>query len=49
MNKKMSPTLVGAFVLGALALVVVGIIAIGKGELFAKKIEFVLSFDSSVN
>lgn len=49
MNKKMSPTLVGAFVLGALALVVVGIIAFGTGELFAKKFEFVLYFDSSVN
>ena len=49
MNKKMSPTLVGSFVLGALALVVVGIIAFGTGELFAKKYEFVLYFDSSVN
>ena len=49
MNKKMSPTLVGAFVLGALALVVVGILAFGTGELFAKKYEFVLYFDSSVN
>jgi paraquat-inducible protein B len=49
MNKKVSPTLVGAFVLGALALVVVGIIAFGTGKLFAKKYEFVLYFDSSVN
>ena len=49
MNKNVSPTLVGVFVLGALALVVAGILAFGSGKLFAKKFEFVLYFDSSVN
>lgn len=49
MGKKLSPTLVGGFVVGALALVVVGIITFGSGRLFSKTFEFVLYFDSSVN
>ena len=34
MNKKVSPTLIGAFVVGALALVVIAVIAFGSGQLF---------------
>ncbi len=49
MGKKLSPTLVGGFVVGALALVVIGIITFGSGRLFSKTCEFVLYFDSSVN
>lgn len=49
MGKKLSPTLVGGFVVGALALVVVGIITFGSVRLFSKTFEFVLYFDSSVN
>ena len=49
MGKKLSPTLVGGFVVGALALVVIGIITFGSGQLFSKTFEFVLYFDSSVN
>ncbi len=49
MGKKLSPTLVGGFVVGALALVVIGIITFGSGRLFSKTFEFVLYFDSSVN
>ena len=49
MNKKISPTLIGAFVVGALALVVVAIIAFGSGQFFRKTKEFVLYFDGSVN
>jgi len=49
MNKKMSPTLIGAFVVGALALLVVAVIAFGSGQLFRKTKDFVLYFDGSVN
>ena len=49
MNKKISPTLIGAFVVGALALVVIAVIAFGSGQLFRKTREFVLYFDGSVN
>ena len=49
MNKKISPTLIGGFVLGALALLVIAVIAFGSGQLFRKTREYVLYFDSSVN
>ncbi len=49
MNKKLSPTAVGAFVVGALALIVIGIITFGSGRYFRQSYEFVLFFDSSVN
>jgi paraquat-inducible protein B len=49
MNKKISPTLMGAFVVGALALLVIAIIALGSGKLFRKTYEFVLFFQGSVN
>ena len=49
MNKKISPTLIGGFVLGAVALLVIAVITFGSGQLFRKTREFVLYFDSSVN
>jgi paraquat-inducible protein B len=49
MNKKISPTLIGAFVLGAVALLVVAVIIFGSGKLFRKTKEFVIYFDTSVN
>ncbi len=49
MSKKISPTLIGAFVVGALALVVVAMIAFGSGRFFRQTKEFVLYFESSVN
>src|SRR4030095_1427639 len=49
MNKKISPTLIGAFVVGALSLLVVAVIALGSGRLFRQTREFVLYFDNSVN
>ena len=36
MNKKISPTLIGAFVVGAAALVVLAVIVFGSGRLFKK-------------
>ncbi len=49
MNKKVSPTLIGAFVVGALALVVIAVIAFGSGRLFRQTKQFVLYFENSVN
>ena len=34
MNKKISPAMIGAFVLGALALIVIAILVFGSGRLF---------------
>lgn len=49
MNKKVSPTLIGTFVVGAVALIVIAVLAFGSGRLFRQTKEFVLYFDSSVN
>jgi paraquat-inducible protein B len=49
MNQKISPTLIGAFVLGALALLIIAVIAFGSGQLFRKTQDFVLYFGGSVN
>jgi paraquat-inducible protein B len=49
MSKNLSPTVIGAFVVGAVALLIVAVIALGSGQLFRKTQEFVLYFDGSVN
>jgi paraquat-inducible protein B len=49
MNKRISPTLIGAFVVGALALVVIAVIAFGSGQLFRQTKQFVLYFPGEVN
>jgi paraquat-inducible protein B len=49
MSQKISPTLIGAFVVGAVALLVISVVAFGSGQLFRKTQQFVLYFDGSVN
>jgi len=49
MNKKTSPALIGAFVVGAVVLLVIAVIAFGSGRLFRQTKEFVLYFDGTVN
>jgi paraquat-inducible protein B len=49
MNKKISPTLIGIFVVGAMAVLVIAVVAFGSGRLFRQTKEFVLYFDNSVN
>ena len=49
MSTKVSPTLIGAFVIGAVALIVIAILAFGSGRLFRQTRDFVLYFDNSVN
>ena len=48
MGSKISPTTIGAFVVGAIVLVVAGVLLFGGGKFFQEKLPYVLFFDSSV-
>lgn len=48
MAAKASKTVIGAFVVGAVALAAAGIMVFGSGKFFAQKTKFVVFFDSSV-
>ena len=48
MSKKASPTLVGSFVVGAVALALAGVVAVGGGEIFQERFRCVAYFDESV-
>jgi ABC-type transporter Mla subunit MlaD len=48
MSKRASPTAIGAFVVSALALAMVGIITLGGMQLFKKELPFVMFFDGDV-
>lgn len=47
MSKKTSPTLIGAFVVGAVALLAAGVALFGGAEYFAKRLEYVAYFEES--
>jgi paraquat-inducible protein B len=49
MNKRVSPTLIGAFVLGALALVAGGIVVLGSLSFFSTVYRYALYFNDSVD
>lgn len=49
MTKKANPKLIGAFVVGAVALAVIGLVIFGGGKFFAEKHEYVLFFPGSLN
>jgi paraquat-inducible protein B len=48
MTKKANPKLIGAFVLGAVALAALGVVIFGSGRFFAERDNFVLFFPGSV-
>lgn len=48
MAKKADPKKIGAFVVGAIVLVMVGLVVFGSGKFFAKTRTFVLFFEGSV-
>ena len=48
MGNKISPTMIGAFVVGAIVLVIAGVLLFGGGKFFQEKLPYVLFFDSSV-
>ncbi len=48
MSKKSNPTLIGAFVVGAIALVVITIILLGGGKIFSDRSTYVTYFEGSI-
>src|SRR5215468_12213526 len=48
MGSKINPTTIGAFVVGAIVLVIAGVLLFGGGKFFQEKLPYVLFFDSSV-
>ena len=48
MSKRVNPTTIGAFVLGALAIAVIGILALGGRAWFTRPVTCVMAFDGSV-
>jgi paraquat-inducible protein B len=48
MGSKVSPTVIGAFVVGAIICMVAGVLLFGGGKFFQEKIPYVMFFDSSV-
>jgi paraquat-inducible protein B len=48
MTKKANPKLIGAFVIGAVALAALGVVIFGSGRFFAEKFNWVLFFPGSV-
>ena len=48
MSKQASPTVIGVFVVGAVALVVAGVLLFGSGHFLEEKLTYVLYFDSSL-
>jgi paraquat-inducible protein B len=49
MGRKANPVVIGAFVVGAVALLVMGIVVFGSGRLFADTTPFILHFAGSVD
>jgi paraquat-inducible protein B len=49
MSKRASPTLIGAFVVGAVALLVVGLVMFASANLFRRPVTYVMFFDSTVS
>jgi paraquat-inducible protein B len=49
MGKKINPTVIGLFVVGAIALAVAGVIVFGSGQFFKHTEKFVMYFPGSVN
>jgi paraquat-inducible protein B len=48
MSRHANPTLIGAFVVGAMVLAITAVLLLGSGDLFVKKPRFVLYFKGSV-
>jgi paraquat-inducible protein B len=48
MGRRANPTVIGAFIIGAVALIVIGLLIFGRGNFFSETRTFVLYFDGSV-
>ena len=49
LNQRVSPALIGAFVLGAVLLAMTAVVLLGSGRFFRRTSAFVLYFPGSVN
>ena len=49
MGKRINPATVGAFVLGAIGLILAAVVVFGSGNLFRKTHEFVIYFGGDIN
>jgi paraquat-inducible protein B len=49
MGNRLSPTMIGGFVIGAIAVLVMAAVVLGSGKLFAKQQEFVCFFPGDLN
>ncbi len=48
MSKQANKTLIGAFVIGSIALLVAAVLILGGGKLFSNKFKVVMFFDGSI-
>ena len=49
MGKKANPAVIGAFVVGAIALAVAGLLVFGSGRMFKHMLHFICFFPGQVN
>ena len=49
MGKRVSPTVIGAFVVASFAILVMALIVVGSGRMFAKPIRFICMFQGNLN
>src|SRR5260221_14563382 len=49
MGKRISPTMIGVFVVGSVALLLAAIVAVGAGNFFSKPKRFVCMFQGNLN
>ena len=49
MSKGASKTMIGGFVVGAIALLLVAVLIFGSGKIFSQKVKLVLFFEESVS
>ena len=48
MGRRANPTVIGAFIIGAVALIVIGLLVLGRGQFFSDRLTFVSYFDGSI-
>ena len=49
MAKRVSPTAIGAFVVGSFAILIAAVVVVGSGRLFSKPLQFVCMFQGDLN
>ena len=49
MSKRVSPAVIGAFVVASFAILVVALIVVGSGKMFTKPIRFICMFQGNLN